>query len=356
MATDGRDWYDSLVQLPRCYGALVDDESRELFRARLELAMERHGAPLILTALSYGDDWVLRGLPEALRCMQATELAMYGCGRDGVVTKRTLEVCGFSVDLCCDSDPKLVGGEFEGVPVISREELAASHPRALIVVATRRYAAEVVDWLRAQGVEEERIFVPQCGLLFAERPNQYFDYFTPAKDEVFVDAGAYDGITLSQFGKWTGGAYRKVYAMEPAQSQLESLKAVAASMHDVEVWPFAAWSHATRLSFSGDDTGGNAKVGPQGEDLVDAIDIDTMVGDERVTFIKMDIEGSEMEALRGAARTIVRDKPRLAISIYHKPWDFLDLTSYILDLVPEYRLKIRHYNSNEWETVLYAFL
>lgn len=68
----------------------------------------------------------------------------------------------------------------------------------------------------------------------------------------------------------------------------------------------------------------------------------------------MDIEGSELKALKGAEKTIRENKPRLAICIYHKRMDLIEIAAYLLKLVPEYRFYIRHYWSNMWETVLYA--
>lgn len=78
---------------------------------------------------------------------------------------------------------------------------------------------------------------------------------------------------------------------------------------------------------------------------------------DRVTMIKMDIEGSELEALKGAMETILRDKPKLAISIYHKMEDMWEIPLYIKELVPEYRFYIRHHNSGGFaESVLYAVM
>ena len=82
--------------------------------------------------------------------------------------------------------------------------------------------------------------------------------------------------------------------------------------------------------------------------------IDDLCSAEKVTYIKMDIEGSEMQALRGAKNVICRDKPRLAISIYHRPEDYFEIPFYIKKLVPEYKLYIRHHRFTKNDTVCYA--
>ena len=71
-------------------------------------------------------------------------------------------------------------------------------------------------------------------------------------------------------------------------------------------------------------------------------------------MIKMDIEGAELEALKGCEDIIRNRKPKLAISIYHKAVDFVDILAYLLSLVPEYKLYYRHYSLYKYETVLYA--
>ena len=68
----------------------------------------------------------------------------------------------------------------------------------------------------------------------------------------------------------------------------------------------------------------------------------------------MDIEGAELEALKGARNTILKDKPDLAICVYHKNEDIIEIPRYILELDPEYELYLRHYDLAEYETVLYA--
>lgn len=87
---------------------------------------------------------------------------------------------------------------------------------------------------------------------------------------------------------------------------------------------------------------------------VAATSLDEELGDARVTFIKMDVEGAEMEALRGAEHIIRTQHPKLAISVYHKPGDIIDVSELILSYASDYRFYLRHYCLFDNETVLYA--
>ena len=95
-------------------------------------------------------------------------------------------------------------------------------------------------------------------------------------------------------------------------------------------------------------------ISDKGDFTVDVETIDNVVDSKRVTFIKMDIEGSELSALRGAETTISKSKPKLAICVYHKPEDLISIPQYINSIVPEYKFFLRHHQFISWETVLYA--
>lgn len=77
-------------------------------------------------------------------------------------------------------------------------------------------------------------------------------------------------------------------------------------------------------------------------------------GLQRLDYLKMDIEGSELSALDGGAQSIARFKPRLAISAYHKPDDLWVLARRIKEINPGYRLSFGHHSPIQWESVLYA--
>ena len=113
------------------------------------------------------------------------------------------------------------------------------------------------------------------------------------------------------------------------------------------------WKEKAELGFSQNgDAGSKITDGAGTKISVDSID-DICAGDT-VTFIKMDIEGSELNALQGAINTIRRDRPRLAICIYHSLEDLYEIPLWIKETVPEYRIYIRHHSDNEAETVVYA--
>lgn len=89
-------------------------------------------------------------------------------------------------------------------------------------------------------------------------------------------------------------------------------------------------------------------------ELIQAVKLDDYTEGLTVGFIKMDIEGAEMEALQGARDTIRRDKPLMALSAYHRRGDVLAIMSYLHQIVPEYRFWIRHYGPLAYDSVLYA--
>lgn len=113
------------------------------------------------------------------------------------------------------------------------------------------------------------------------------------------------------------------------------------------------WSEDTTLYFEEMGNAASRITEEKTGTSIKTVALDHCVSDP-VTFIKMDIEGAELEALRGSREIIKRYRPRLAISAYHKKEDLVDLPLYLKELVPEYKLYIRHYSNAAIETVLYA--
>ncbi len=115
----------------------------------------------------------------------------------------------------------------------------------------------------------------------------------------------------------------------------------------------ALWDESTSLSFCVDKKNSSAgRVATEGV-RVRAERIDDIIG-EKIDYIKMDIEGAELPALRGAQKTIIANRPLLAISIYHSLDDIVNIPVYLMELVSDYYWIIRHHSMIYAETVLYG--
>lgn len=186
---------------------------------------------------------------------------------------------------------------------------------------------------------------------------QYFEkpIVLPSENEIFVDGGCFNCGTSLLFRKWCDQKYEKIYAFEPDKLNYEKCKKIIQlnKLDRIELINAGLWSKKDVLLFNG-DKGAGSSFSETGTCSVNVVGLDEILNGKKATFIKMDIEGSELEALKGAKNTIVNYRPRLAICIYHKPEDILEIPLYLQSLVPDYKLYIRHYSNYSDETVLYA--
>ena len=183
-------------------------------------------------------------------------------------------------------------------------------------------------------------------------------YFVPGlvacrDDGVFVDCGAFDGDTVRQFVSRTSG-YEAIYAFEADPYNFRLLEACIQRHHYTNVMLFnkATWNHAAQITFNPAE-GQLCGACKQGTVTVQAVALDEVL-DGRVTHIKMDIEGAEYESLQGARRVIAAHRPLLTVAVYHKYEDVTRIPQLIRDIVPEYRLYLRHHKPWGAELVLYA--
>lgn len=188
--------------------------------------------------------------------------------------------------------------------------------------------------------------------------DQYFNYITYEKyssGEVFIDGGAFNGDTILAYNRFTAGKYKKIIAFEPESNNLEIIKNNINNVHDVCLIQKGLWDKDTTLNFTRDSSA--SRIEQVGTDLVEVTTIDSVMNGEQVSFIKMDIEGAEYEALCGAEKTIRKWMPKLAICVYHKCDDIFKMISFlnvIKDNDREYKFYLRHHTCAAYETVLYA--
>jgi len=196
------------------------------------------------------------------------------------------------------------------------------------------------------------------GLCGVWRKDQYFpqDLIHLSDREVFVDGGAYTGDTLLAFIRKTKGEYERCYAFEPAPENLARLNSLAEKQRFRDVWLVGKglWSRAETLRFAAAEGLAGSAISRAGNTSIAVDSIDNVAPD--ATFIKLDVEGAELEALKGAAGTIKRNRPKLAVCLYHKPGDLFEIPLFIKSLVPEYRFFLRQHQPVSCELVLYAVI
>ncbi len=193
--------------------------------------------------------------------------------------------------------------------------------------------------------------------IFEMGHQQYFprDMFQIEKNAVFVDAGAYDGMTSVAFSKWCD-TYGKIYCLEPDSLMYKVMHEVLKikGIKNVVEIEKGAWLSNGKFKFSMNNMTGSSFLDDKGSYEIETTTIDSILSGTKASYIKMDIEGAELEALKGCRETIIKYKPVLAISVYHKPDDLWILPYYIKKNYPWYKLYMRHYTDLTTETILYA--
>ena len=202
----------------------------------------------------------------------------------------------------------------------------------------------------------QRISADYQYLAGVKRDCQYFedDLVELSEHERFLDCGAFDGDSAAAFvdalRRRGIDGYEEVVSFEPDAGNCRKMRSRNLPRHTC-VCKGVAEKPGVVL-FTADGTSGRVEDG--GGEQIELESIDHYLDGTRATMIKMDIEGMELSALKGAERTIKIWKPKLAICIYHKREDLWEIPQYIKTLAPDYRFYIRAYDDTWCELVLYA--
>ena len=191
---------------------------------------------------------------------------------------------------------------------------------------------------------------------------QYFDrdiidtHFS--KHACFIDCGAFRGETTREFVDFLKeeGAKEipKIYCFEPDHVNVLETRRRLSDLKNVEVVEAGVYDKTGKILFD-TNQGSSSKITDSEGTEINTFSLDDFLADkEAPAFIKMDIEGSELAALRGTEKLIKEYKPQLAICIYHRKEDLIDIPQYLLSMDLGYRFYIRNYSRCGVETVLYA--
>lgn len=330
---------------------------------------------------------------------------LYGYGFLGRWALPRLRHAGVKLVSCYDANEALQGTFADGLPIKSASELKQSSPEFIVITArhavtpvstmlTERGIAHVSydAWYVALNFETFRHVHDQildddrskavmravlmamltgrnqfCAAVFEK--DQYFclPRFNGAQQESYVDAGAFVGDSAERFIWSQNGVFSKIYAFEPGSRQFSALRSRTERL--IDEWALDSSSielinaglGETECSiFVGNDNGQITNLAMRSSSettgmSANIVSLDNFLSGSRMTFLKADVEGMEMALLKGARSTIRRQKPKLAICVYHYPTDIPEITNYLAALVPDYRFALRHHSPQLMETVLYCW-
>lgn len=330
---------------------------------------------------------------------------IFGAGNLGRRVARAVKA-----SLFCDNNSKLWGTSIAGIPVESPSAAARLYPEATFVVAIwnpsrtetmldrigqlKKFGARTVipftelfddygnDLLphllwakrdyygphrdeiaagralldRAGREEFDRQMQVRSGEFLGQVIDPGTQYFPPeihlGSSEVFVDCGAFDGDTVTQFRNATRNLFRRIIAFEPDPVNLESLHKAANGDGRVSIQPYAVGARRETIHFT--IAGAGSHLSQDGDCEVQVAPLDETLRDETPTYIKFDIEGSELDALEGGQETICRHRPKLAVCVYHVPNHLWRIPIKLHELLPDSKLTLRTYNADGFDCVCYC--
>jgi len=192
------------------------------------------------------------------------------------------------------------------------------------------------------------------------REESYFPstIFDLKSDEFFVDCGSYTGDTLQQFLVRTGSEFAGIVAVEPDPKNFSKLRNWTDRLNPevrnrIQLNGVAVGSKRGQVRFAADGSEGSS-VRKDGDIVVNCVPLDDLLAGVRPTYIKMDIEGAEPDAIAGAQKVIQNHHPVLSICVYHTQDHLWSIPTLIHKLAPDYRLFLRPHDVDGWQLVCYA--
>ena len=321
-------------------------------------------------------------------------LVLFGAGYCCSMVLDMFDMAGINVEYIADSNSEKWGTKIRGISVCSFDEVVDKLHEFQVFISTSHYD-EITDMLRKCGFKGVICHLPMRAYYlnsvlnkdfiacneksyseiydnFADEPsrrvflnvlkhnisineryyneiadieiNGYFgtELFCNKKHEIIVDGGAFDGDTIREFFSDSQRHYEHIYAFEPDKDNYLKLLRNTENNPKITCVCSGLGDKNQQIPFQG-CANSVSKVDEQGDQIVQIESIDSRFSDIHITFLKMDIEGSEYSALIGGKHTIARYLPTLAVCAYHKHDDLIRLPKLIGEISNyRYSLYLRH--------------
>lgn len=211
---------------------------------------------------------------------------------------------------------------------------------------------------QSKKVFENTVYFKLCGkpqyLYAAESEREeVFELLDLNDNECFLDLGAFNGDTVEEFILHTSG-YNSITAVEPDKRNFRKLKENTANIKDITYINSAVSDEIGELHISANHGRGNSADAKKV--AVNSTTIDELGKILIPTFIKMDVEGNELKAIDGGKEVFLKHKPKMHVACYHTPYDLFEIPLKIKELVPEYKIYMRHHTCFPAWDINYIFV
>ena len=303
--------------------------------------------PIALYGMGNGADKVLDEMEKrhikAAGVMASDDFCRYQAYRGFTVQKESdfaHQLGAFSVALCFGSS----------LPDVTAHIRAVAERHTLLVPNVPVVGDTIMD---EAFIERYRDDIALLDEITTDKDEAFSEIIKLGSEESYLDLGAYNGDTVDEFLRYTGGAYREITALEPNPKNFSKLKAHCAGLPRTELHQLGAWSENTTLFFN-NKAGRNSAISSAGAETP-VVAADDLLKNKSVTYIKADVEGADYETLLGLRRTLAAQKPKLNFAAYHRFEDVFRLPLLINQLNPEYKIFLRHHPYiPAWDTNLYC--
>ncbi len=355
----------------------------------------------------------LRELNDLKTRLKSRPVILYGLGFFGAVAVNNFALHGIEVKCFCDSFKTGTDAE-TNLPIISPEVLQSEYANANVVITVAAPATHktVYEYVLSLGFDKNQVFIFDSAYKFFKKSrvevtnltldemkqyidgyewiyslisdsrkvildtirgylfNDVFEYTNPSKiyfpreieltdNEIFVDAGLYTGDTTEAFISQTKGEYKRILGFDIDENNLSIARKNLSKYKNIEIIGKGLWSKECELKAEIGITAGS-NVNESASTSVPLVALDEVFKDhspnDYPTFIKMDIEGSEQEAIIGAEKIIKAASPKIAACTYHKPEDIYKIPELLYKMELGYKFMLKHYSPYTWDTVLYAYI
>lgn len=340
------------------------------------------------------------------------KMAIIGAAEEGLRLVKLCKNLGIEVIAWCDDHPSKQGVFFEGIQVQPTETLNSIDKKIPVIIASHRILSPIAK-LRANGhqavaaaallqVLAPTIFPPHIfydqwlesifnnrdklhrlsamladeksllvlnaivGFRLTLNPETLAaiidwdlygseDILNLTDKEIYIDGGTFDGDTIKSFIKRVDNKYTKIIGFEPDTETYHKLQNNFSHESRVETINKGLFSHEDTLYFDNVGTRASTLTAESSDSTpVPVTSIDEVLQGDPATLIKMNIEGAEIPALKGASKTILNHKPKLGISIYHRTDDLWEIPFLAHELNKDYKFYLRQHDGGVIESVLYA--